>query len=291
MALNYCGRLETADIKHHDPITVTNPSGMRSVTYFIPAFIQDNIIGVERDPGYEDRLKQSNPDLADALIKGDWQVFSGMAFRQFDKAIHVIRQLDLPKEFKDFPKWRAVDWGSANPFCCLWFARDLNIGRVYVYREAYQAGLTDAQQAVTINTQTPPDEVISITYGDPISFRVRRSRGDLSFTPADEYLENGVLIVNADNNRIGGKRKIDQLLAPLPDGKPGLMIVDNCINLIRILPKLSRDPNNPEDIAQDQEDHPYDTLRYGLTNPGMHSKKRDTQQNTQQNPWNKIPGL
>jgi hypothetical protein len=274
------------------PLKVTNPNNRPTETFFIPSFISDNQVGVSRDPTYEERLRSSDPDLAEALIKGDWKVFSGMAFRNFDKATHVIKQSELPKDFDKLPKWRAVDWGYAAPFCCLFFARDPNTGRVYIYRELYQAGLTDAQQAVMINTNTPPQESISITYGDPISFSVKRSKGELFYTPADEYRENGIVIFNADNERISGKRKIDQLLAPLPDGKPGVMITDNCINLIRTLPKLARDEHRPEDIASNQEDHPYDAFRYGLTNPGMHSKKHDKNKpNIQTNPWTRVPGI
>ena len=275
----------------NEPISVVNPSNERSETYFIPSFINDNQVGVKRDPGYEKRLREADPDLADALINGDWSIFSGMAFRTFDRTQHVIKQENLPSNFKSFPKWRAVDWGSDAPFCCLWFAKDPDIGRIYVYREAYQPGLTDSQQATTIVMNTPPEEAISITYGDPISFATRRSRGEVFFTPTDEYRDNGVIIFGADNDRISGKRKVDQLLAPLPDGKPGLMITDNCINLIRTLPKLARSKVNPEDVDKDQEDHAYSALRYGLTNPGMHSKKQTDNQPSYVNPWTRVPGI
>lgn len=274
------------------PQNFMNPNDRISEVFFIPAFISDNKIGVQRDPEYEKRLRERDPDLADAMIDGDWTVFSGMAFRQFEKETHVIKYSELPSDFKTFPKWRAVDWGFDAPFCCLWGAHDPGTGRVYVYREVYEAGLTDAQQAQAIVINSPAEEHISITYGDPISFRTRHSRGNLSFTAADEYMENGVPIWNADNDRIGGKRKIDQRLATIQDGKPGLMIVDGCVNLIRTLPKLSRSKTNPEDVDKDQETHAYDTLRYLLTNVGMHSKKQgEGKQSIEYNPYLKIQGI
>ena len=275
-----------------EPIKVLNPNNNYEMTYFIPSFIADNQIGVERDPTYEERLKERDPDLADALIKGDWKVFSGMAFRQFDRDKHVIPAKDLPSNFKLFPKWRAVDWGYNEPFCCLWGARDPDNGRVYVYREVYSEGLTDAQQAQAIAVNSPVEEGITITYGDPISFNVKHSRYGQVYTSADEYRENGIFIWNADNDRLNGKKKIDQLLAPLPDGKPGLIITDNVVNLIRTLPKLARSQVNPEDVAQKQEDHAYDTLRYLVTNTGMFTKKQGEGKNRKtNNPWNQIPGL
>jgi hypothetical protein len=257
-------------------------------TYFIPAYISDNVIGVERDPEYQKRLEQSDPDLADALIHGDWSVFSGQAFRTFDPFTHTCEPFDLPKHF---PRWRAVDWGSAEPFCCLWFARDPDIGRVYVYREVYAAGMTDSQQAQMIVGNSPYDENISITFADPKSFWVAKNRYGITYTSADEYRDNGILLWEADNDRISGKKKIDQLLSPLPDGKPGLVIFRNAVNLIRTLPKLARSLSNPEDVADRQEDHAYDTLRYGLTNPLMFTKSKNSKKSKSKNPWMSIRGI
>jgi hypothetical protein len=245
---------------------------------------------MKRDPDYEKRLRQRDPDLADALITGDWGVFSGQAFRNFDYNIHTCEPFEIPAHF---PKWRAVDWGSAEPFCCLWFARDPDIGRIYVYREVYQAGMTDSQQAQMIAVNSPHTENISITFADPKSFWVSKNRYGITYTSAEEYRENGILLWEADNDRINGKKKIDQLLSLLPDGKPGLVIFRNAVNLIRTLPKLARSTSNPEDIADRQEDHAYDTLRYGLTNPLMFTKSKQNKKkkSNTENPWNSISGI
>ena len=45
--------------------------------------------------------------------------------------------------------------------------------------------------------------------------------------------------------------------------KPSLFIFNNCVNLIRTLPLLPYDKNNPEDVDTHAEDHAYDALRYG----------------------------
>jgi hypothetical protein len=279
--------------KYRDTTTIVNnpnPGADPIEVYFIPAYMSDNPIGMKRDPDYEKNLKQRDPDLADALIHGDWNVFSGQAFRDFDYNIHTCDPFEIPAYF---PKWRAVDWGSAEPFCCLWFARDPDIGRIYVYREVYLAGMTDSQQAQMIAVNSPDTENISITFADPKSFWVAKNRYGITYTSADEYMDNGILLWEADNDRINGKKKIDQLLSLLPDGKPGLVIFRNAVNLIRTLPKLARSTANPEDVADRQEDHAYDTLRYGLTNPLMFTKSKQNKKkkaNTE-NPWNSISGI
>ena len=48
----------------------------------------------------------------------------------------------------------------------------------------------------------------------------------------------------------------------LADGR--LKIFRTCKNLIRTLPQLPPDDNNPEDIDTDTEDHAADALRYGV---------------------------
>ena len=44
----------------------------------------------------------------------------------------------------------------------------------------------------------------------------------------------------------------------------GIKIFTTCTNLIRTLPLLPVDNNNPEDVDTDAEDHAYDALRYGV---------------------------
>jgi phage terminase large subunit len=121
---------------------------------------------------------------------------------------------------------------------------------------------------------------------------VGKNRYGVTYTSADEYRDQGVLLWEADNDRINGKKKIDQVLSLLPDGKPGLVIFRNCVNLIRTIPKLARSSSNPEDVADRQEDHAYDTLRYGLTNPLMFTKRdKNKKKGSSKNPWVNITGI
>ena len=75
-------------------------------------------------------------------------------------------------------------------------------------------------------------------------------------------------------SRISGKLEIHKRLK-LDDTKkkePGLRVFSTCRNLIRTLPILPLDENNPEDINTDAEDHAYDALRYGCMSRPMHTK-------------------
>jgi len=75
-------------------------------------------------------------------------------------------------------------------------------------------------------------------------------------------------------SRISGKLEIHKRLKPSETKKkePGLRIFSTCRNLIRTLPLLPLDDNNPEDINTDAEDHAYDALRYGCMSRPVHTK-------------------
>lgn len=224
---------------------------------FVRALPEDNI---HLDASYWSMLESLPPELSRAWRYGDWDVFVGQAFA-FRREVHAHKPFEIPASF---PRWRCVDWGHSSPCCCLWLAQDPDTGRVYVYRELYASELTDREQARAIRQMTPASETIRATYADP-SMWTKKTHEAATFSTADEYRTEGVTLVPADNNRLTGKRKVDGLLALLDDGAPGLVVFENCVNLIRTLPALPYDETVTEDVDTDAEDHAYDALRYGLS--------------------------
>lgn len=214
------------------------------------------------DATYWQELNSLPDDLRRAWVEGDWNVFAGQAFTAWRTDKHVIKPFAIPAWW---PRWRAVDWGFNAPFCCLWLTKDPDTGRVFVYRELYQTGLTDRQQARAIREMTEPGETMMLTYADP-SMWGRKASGEVVTSTADEYAREGVPLTKANNDRLDGKRKLDRVLLPLADGVPGVQVFSTCINLVRTLPALPYDQTHTEDVDTQAEDHAYDALRYGLTN-------------------------
>ena len=245
-------------------------------TRFIFSTYKDNAF---LNPEYRDYLENLKGPLGRAWRDGDWDVFEGQAFPAWSYDDHVITYKDLPDIPEHWVKWRAIDWGNAAPFCCLWMTREPDTRRIIVYREAYQNGLTVPQQARMILDMTPPSEVINVTYADP-SMWAKNTINDFVTSTAQVYSDNGIFLTKADNDRLSGKRKVDELLVNLPDGLPGFVVRENCTNFIRTLPVLTRSTLNPEDVNSDEEDHAYDAFRYGLTNlhiaPEYKSKRSGT---------------
>jgi hypothetical protein len=234
-------------------------AGAQTTTRFIDV---THIANPFINPEYQIWLDGLTGPLRKAWRDGDWDAFAGMAFPDWNHERHIIRPFDIPDSW---PKWRATDWGFASPFCTLWFAKNPDTHRIYVYREYYQAELTDRQQAEAILFATPPNEKAIFSYADPSMWERKNQDGKI-FSTADEYQKAGVILTKADNNRLSGMRKVHNILADLPDGDPGLQVFDNVVHLIEQMESLACDKNNPEDVDTDQEDHSFDTLKYGLTN-------------------------
>lgn len=229
---------------------------------------------------WEEELNTQPEDIRKAWVDGDWNVFSGQAFPAWRTHKHVITPFEIPE---DWIRWRGLDWGFADPFCCLWLAKSPHNGRTIVYKEAYFKEKTDEDQARIIKDMTLPNERIVYTLADPSMWQ-RKNLGNIVTTTANEFARLGVYLSKADNNRLQYKRKIDRLLADMPDGKPGLLFFDNCVNCIRTIPTLARSDRNPEDVDQRGEDHCYTSLGYSLSNFVLSTPVKKPYNN----PWLKV---
>jgi hypothetical protein len=61
---------------------------------------------------------------------------------------------------------------------------------------------------------------------------------------------------------MGGWDQVRARLKGDADGDPMLFVFSSCRQLIRTLPVMQHDDNNPEDLNSDMEDHACDELRY-----------------------------
>jgi phage terminase large subunit len=262
---------------HEQPKRLLNPNNKYTTSYFIPAFLEDNEIGVAQDPGYDQRLQEREPGLYKALRKGDWTIFEGQAFPSWMKEKIACAPFDVSDdEHRHWPKWRAVDYGLVHPFCCGWFTMNPATRREYIYRAILKDKLTDTEQATLIREMTPPEEHIVATYAGH-DFWARRDRGKGKITDsASEYKDQGVPLTRADIDRQSGKRKIDRLLVEQLDGRPQIQVFEPFYYIFAVISTLVRAANGTEDVEKVDGDDPYDMTRYGQTNmkqPGTGDKK------------------
>lgn len=245
---------ELAEIEiDHDP-------NNHLVIAFVPSTVVDNPY---IDPTYKKHLSMLPETERRQKLLGDWDTFTGQYFSEFQRGIHVVPPFPIPDEWQ---KFRGIDFGTANPFCCLWGALDPSDNTMYIYREAYDKNVSAAEQARLIKkmsvNHSNREETISMTVGDPSMFSNTSGTG---VSVANIYNNNGVILQRAKNARIGGWQNVRRYMAPSPvDGVVRLKIFDNCLNLLRTLPLMRHSSQNPEDLDTKDEDHAVDALRYLL---------------------------
>lgn len=256
--------------------------GMRR--QYIPARLDDNPSMTEDDPTYEQRLSGlGSKELVRALRDGDWNVIEGAFFDNWETSKHVCEPFRIPDHWI---RLRAADWGSAEPFAVLWGAVvsetmqssdgfTLPRGAIVVYREWYgsanndnkglkltaekfAAGIVQREKFERSNDINIPNSVL-----DPSAFK-----HDGGPSIAERCIVNGVMWRRADNTRtprtgaMGGWDQVRARLNGQGPNAPMLVVFDTCVNLIRTLPALQHDPDDPEDVMDGTEDHAPDALRY-----------------------------
>ena len=125
---------------------------------FIPSRLDDNLFLTRGDPSYRKRLSALPEKERRALLHGDWNIFDGQYFSEFNADRHVVEPFQIPKSWR---KFRTIDYGL-DRFVCLWIALSPD-GVSYVYREFCKSNITISHAASEINERTPDDEDIYAT--------------------------------------------------------------------------------------------------------------------------------
>ena len=247
-------------------VNVDTIVGKKKITRrFIPAKLQDNPYLMQTDD-YLIMLSSLPEVQRKQFLEGDWGAFENSAFPEFSIATHVVQPFDVPRNWLRF---RTCDWGYSSAACVLWIAVDFD-NNFWIYREYYTKRVTAdifARQVL----EKEHDEYIR--YGILDSSTWAR-RGDAGPSIAETMIHEGCKWRPSDRSprsRIAGKLALHKQLSLDKDThQPKLKVFSNCTNLIRTLPMLPVDRNNPEDVDTDAEDHAYDALRYGVMSRSMH---------------------
>lgn len=224
---------------------------------------------------YLEELARLPEKLRKAYYEGNWDVFEGQFFTEWDKNIHVVSPFPIPQTWKRF---RSYDYGYENPACCKWYAIDWD-GRVWVYREKYwkKGHRTDAETQAKEIARLSEGELYDYSVADPAIFSptgvVDKFGGQ---TIAESLIRHGFNVMPASNRRVDGWSLMHQYLRWQENVTPRMLYFSNCEDSIRTIPTLVHDEIKPEDLDTDGEDHAADVDRYFLTSlherPGMRAK-------------------
>lgn len=233
---------------------------------FIPAFVTDNPnkhIQVE----YKRNLNAiKDPQLRQALLKGDWNTFMGRVYTEWDKDLHVITG-KLPVDLESCTKFIGFDWGYHDPAVATWLAyapeNEHGVRHLYAYREIHEVGRTPQWWARTI---------ANIIADEPIEYLILPhdcfSHLGGNKTIASVFDEHDVPYVRADSLSHAAKMHrialLHQMLSLADDGVPYLQFHTNCLNNISTIPTLPYSKSRSEEIDDKADDHDFDATTYAL---------------------------
>lgn len=227
---------------------------------YIPAKLDDNPY---QDPEYEDTLAGLSKHRYEQLRHGDWHVFSGQFFSKWMESKHVV-DLDLPQGLLWFS---SMDWGSNKPGCVGYYAV-LGDGRIYRRSEIKFQG-EDVSEVARMMKRREAELGIKVQsrVGDPAMWiKDAKTKGThlVGESIADTFRLNGIVIRQADNDRVNGWTRCLQILRDAPDGSPWFQVHSDCRYFIRTIAAARSDKSNPDDVDTTCDDHALDEWRYGM---------------------------
>ena len=255
---------------------------------FLPANRFDNP-SIQDVVMYETQIRAlSDPMLAEALLTGNWDMFSGLYFTKFSPQVHVIKPIEIMKWWTLIV---GIDWGFHAPCAIEWTAIDDSpVPNVYHYDELYVNAKTPMAIAEMIHKRNAQRGLEpSIYYGgrdmwtkNPLTWKREGTPEYTPHTVAQAFQDEGITITPANQDRKQGwanmhrlmdwKGEINEsgIMEFESDGKDRLLdphyylFEGRAPHLRDQLTDAVRDEKNVEDIDGNIEDHAIEADRYAL---------------------------
>lgn len=196
-------------------------------------------------------IAQTSERMRRARRAGAYTALEGLIWPEFRRDLHVVPAFAPPA---DWPRLRGIDFGTRNPFACVWVAWDRADDVYHVYREYYATELTtEANGRAVLGRETEADRKAHLrSFADPESRDGRMTLlqrcGLRTFAARKDVLE-GI-------NAVGAR------LAPDANGKPHLVIHDSCPQLIAEVEGYIWEPGPMRERPRKENDHGCDAMRY-----------------------------
>ena len=225
---------------------------------FIPSLVSDNSFLMAKDKSYLKRLENLAEKDRKALLYGQWDIFEGQYFSEWNRDIHVIQPFEIPAHWK---RYAAMDYGL--DMLAVYFIAVDDVGNAYVYNEIYKSDLIISAAASLIKSYiTQP---LQAFYAPPDLWNRRQDSGS---SVATIFAQHGILLTKSVNDRQTGWYAVKEYLHTAVDARgeksARLKIFSNCLNLIRTLPALVHDAKNVNDVSSVPHEYTHgpDALRY-----------------------------
>lgn len=226
---------------------------------FIPARVYDNEFLMKYDPEYVRALENLPESRRKMMLDGDWDVFEGQHFPEFDRDIHVIKPFAIPDWWRFY---RVFDYGL-DMLACYIVAVD-DSGFSYVVEEIHIPNLIISDAAARM-LASPYSSRVFCTYAPPDMWNRSQETGK---SKAELFADNGLYLTKSDNKRVAGVFALKEYLKPIVgvDGNitARLKMFDSCINLIKGLSTIQTSERDADDYATEPHEltHSVDAARY-----------------------------
>jgi len=222
-----------------------------------PGYTQYAISGLDNPWISSVKLRRAIAHMSEesqrSRLFGDFTNQSGVVYPEMKRAIHVVKSFEPPE---DWPRDRSIDFGTKNPFACLFFAHDEKDDVLHVYDEYYATERTTIENGRRLNKKYP-DTKFRWTVADPESRDGRLTLArecNIETKTAPKHL--GVV---ETINYVKERLSLDA------NGNPHLVIHDNCKHLLKEFRLYRWSDGAGKDKPIKKYDHGLDALRYQIT--------------------------
>lgn len=260
------------------PGTIMKDPEGRERTY-VHGDIRENTTLLANDPEYMMTLQGTkDPNRRKAWLYGDWDINIG-AFLEgaWDPQKHIVKPFPIPAHWKI---WQAMDWGYGKPYAVGWFAKDPE-GKTFLFRELY--GIAKDEKTgkflPNVGSKETPDRVAQRIKDREehdarlgLEMSLRLTGPDLFAKGGGQY---GVQNTHAQTFRKAGlafrpwwagpgSRKAGAMLVKQALELDEFAVFSTCEHWLRTVPTLEPDPDDPDDVDTEAEDHCFDMTKAGL---------------------------
>lgn len=255
------------------------------------------------DEQYKERMemdKERNPEHYRVYALGEWGMLGGQYFNNWKESIHVIRPFAIPEGWTRF---RMMDWGSYHPYACYWGAVDYD-GTIYFYRELYgyggkaNVGTKESSRVVAkkiADAENKERKLIGYGVLDNACWG-KQDPGAPSIAEEinNVLIQNGCIPFNPSHK---GREQVGEEIRLRLEGykdtegnqHPGMYVFSTCFHLIRTLPEITHDKNQPEKYDTNGEDHAVDAIGYGCMSRPYAPEQPKKKDAWQRDRWVKKP--
>lgn len=254
---------------------------------YVPAKLSDNP-NQEFARHFEKTLRNLKPYMQKALLEGNWNYMPGSFFgNEWDPDIHVCKPFHISSTWKRF---RSMDWGYKKQGVIHWWAMDED-DNIYCEREySFKLQTVDkvAQRVKEIELGLglwDSEKKQSMITG-VADTQLWEQRGDIGRSKAEEFSSRGVLWAQADKkSRHANALRLSTRLLSHDDNTtiPGFNVFSTCPMLIKTMPAIQSNPNDPETPMDGGDDHWLDSALYACAYadhgsagiPSVNRKRKD----------------